>query len=291
MSVGLGRVGLVLVACCLGISGVVVVTDSVVFPAVTDSTVSMAPAASSTCAASGPYVVPELGSVGVPPALRLCPSGPLTVTEPGTVLDGLDLRGGIIVDAPGVLVRRSRITGDGTGAYGVVTTSAGSVRIEDTTLTGGFTEAAIGGAGWTAERVEIVGVGADGVHAGAGSRLRASVLSRFEPGTDVDGVEVLGPDVVVEGTTVRMGEAHRSAVRIEGWVGSDADGRDGPIVLRTNVLGGGEYTVLQSGGVADDVEVADNRFARDSGRGPLRLSPTAVTAGNSYLDGAPVPGA
>jgi hypothetical protein len=289
MSTGLGRVGLALVACCLGVSGVVVATDSVVFPAVTDPTVVVAPAASSSCAAVGPYVVPELGSVGLPPTLRLCPSGPLTVTEPGTVLDGLDLRGGIVVDAPGVVVRRSRITGDGTSAYGVLTTSAGSVRIEDTTLTGRFAAAAIGGAEWTAERIEIVGVSADGVHAGPGSRLRASVLSRFEPGTDVDGVEVLGPDVVVEGTTVRMGERHRTAVRVLGGVGPDADGRHGPIVLRLNVLGGGQYAVLQSGGADDDLAVVDNRFARDSG--PLRLSPTAVTADNHYLDGAPVPSA
>ena len=287
MSVGLGRVGIAVVACCLGIGGLVVVTDG--FPADTDNTVALAPAASSSCSAVGPYVVPELGSVGLPPALRLCPSGPLTVTVPGTVLDGLDLRGGIVVDAPGVVVRRSRITGDGSGAYGVLTTSAGSVRIEDTTLTGRFTEAAIGGTNWTAERVEIVGVSADGVHAGAGSRLRASVLSRFEPGPEVDGVEVRGPDVVVEGTTVRMGEAHRSAVGIVGSVGSGADGRDGPIVLRMNVLGGGEYTVLQSGGAADEVEVVENRFARDSARAPIRLSATAVASDNIYLDGAPLP--
>ncbi|WP_300008223.1 hypothetical protein [Pseudonocardia sp.] len=284
MSVGMGRVGLVLAACCLGISGVVVATDVVVSPPVADPTVALAPAASSTCAAAGPYVVPELGSVGLPPALRLCPSGPLTVRVPGTVLDGMDLRGGVVVDAPGVVVRRSRITGDGTGAYGVLTTAAGSVRIEDTTLTGRFDEAAIGGAGWTAERVEIVGVSGDGAHAGAGSRLRASVLSRFEPGEDVDGVAVLAPDVVVEGTTVRMGERHRSAVSI-----APGDGPPGPVVVRRNVLGGGDYTVLQSVGAADAVEVVENRFARDAGRAPMRLAPAAAATDNTYLDGAPVP--
>lgn len=296
-ALGFGRAGLALAAFCLGVS-VVVATDGVAFPAGADR-VELAPAASSTCSAAGPYVVPPLGSVGLPPTLRLCPSGPLTVTTPGAVLDGLDLWGGIVVDAPDVVVRRSRITGDGTSDYGVLTTAAGSVRIEDTTVTGRFAEAAIGGARWTAERVEIVGVTGDGAHAGAGSRIRASVLSRFERGSGadgagfdragVDGVEVLAPDVVVEGTTVRMGAAHRSAVRIEGGEGAGVDGRDGPLVLRMNVLGGGEYTVQQSGGAADDVEITDNRFARDSGQAPLRVSPTAVTADNTYLDGAPVP--
>lgn len=267
-------------AFCLGVSGVVVATDGVAFPR---AAVVLTPAAVTGCAAAGPYVVPEPGSVGLPPALRLCPSGPLVVTTAGAVLDGLDLRGGIVVDAPDVVVRRSRITGDGATAYGVVTTAAGSVRIEDTTVTGAFAEAAIGGSRWTAERVEVVGVRGDGAHAGPGTRLRASVLSRFEPGGDVDGVDVLAADVVLEGSTIRMGTAHRSAVRI------DPDGvGDGPIVLSANVLGGGDYTVAQAEGAAD-VEVVDNRFARDAARESLRVAPTTVSSGNTYLDGAPVP--
>lgn len=275
---GSGRLGLALLACTLGLSGFVVATDGAV-PVVPAPVVTLAPVAA--CSATGPYVVPERGSVGLPPSLRLCPSGPLTVTEPGTVLDGLDLRGGVVVDAPDVVVRRSRVTGDGSRPYGIVTTGAGSVRVEDTTLTGRFTEAAVGGDRWTAERIEIVGVSGDGAHAGRGSRLRASVASRFAPGSGADGVTLLGPDVVVEDSTVRMGTGHRSAVRI-------APGRgDGPVVVRANVLGGGEYTVHQDGGSGADVSVVDNRFARDAGRAPLRVPATAETTGNTFVDGAP----
>lgn len=82
---------------------------------------------------------------------------------------------------------------------------------------------------WTAERVEIVGVTGDGAHLEEGSRLRASVVSRFAPGAEVDGLELLAPDVVVEDTTVRMDEGHHSAVLI-----APADG-DGSIVVRSNV--------------------------------------------------------
>lgn len=278
-----GRVGLAVAALCLLVAGVVVATEGVAASetAAFDTSVAPAPAASSTCAAAGPYAAPEPGSVGLPPSLRLCPSGPLTITTPGAVLDGMELRGGLVVDAPDVVVRRSRITGDGSAAYGVVTTAAGSVRIEDTTVTGAFTEAAVGGTRWTAERVEVVGVDGDGAHAGAGSRLRASVLSRFAPGADTDGLVVLAPDVVVEGTTIRMGEAHHNAVRID-----PGGAVDDPIVLRANVLGGGEYTVAGSG--AADVQVVDNRFARDSARAPLRVGPMTTSRGNTYLDGAPV---
>ncbi|MBW0115359.1 hypothetical protein [Pseudonocardia abyssalis] len=278
---GTGRVGLTLVAFAVGVSGVVLATEGVTFGAPAP-TVALAPVVSTGCAAAGPYVVPERGSVGLPPSLRLCAAGPLTITRPGTVLDGMDVRGGVVVDAPDVVVRRSRITGDGTRAYGIVTTGAGSVRIEDTTLTGRFTEAAVGGDRWTAERIEVVGVTGDGAHAGRGSRLRASVLSRFAPGREVTGLTVTASDVVVEDSTIRMGDGHLSAVRIA----SDGGGR--PIVVRSNVLGGGGYTVHQDEGPGDDVHVVDNRFARDAVRAPLRVPMTAEATGNTYVDGAPV---
>lgn len=276
---GLGRVGTALLAIGLAAGGVVLVTDGVGSP----GEVSVVPALVTTCAAAGPYIAPERGSVGVPAGQGLCSSGPLTITTPGTVLDGWDLRGGVVVDAVDVVVRRSRITGDGTRPFGVVTTVSGSVRIEDTTLTGRFDEAAIGGAHWTAERVEVVGVTGDGARAGAGSRLRASVLSGFEPGHEVDGLELLAPDVVVEHTTVRMNERHRSAVRID-----PEGGPRGPIVLRGNVLGGGEYTVHQPDAAAAAVRILDNRFAHDAARAPLRIAPSTESSGNVFVDGAPL---
>lgn len=279
---GAGRISLAVVALTVAVGGAVVGTDGGWFPGPATSTVVLEPVASTGCAAVGPYVPPERGSVGLPPSLRLCSGGPLTITTPGAVVDGMDLRGGVVVDAADVVVRRSRITGDGTSAFGIVTTGAGSVRIEDTTLTGRFTEAAVGGDRWTAERIEIVGVTGDGAHAGRGSRLRASVLSRFAPGAGVDGLELTAPDVVVEDTTVRMGDDHRSAVRIA------PAGGDGPIVVRSNVLGGGEYTVHQAEGTADDVHVVDNRFAHDAVRAPLRVAAAAESSGNTYVDGAPV---
>jgi hypothetical protein len=289
--------GLALVAFGLGVSGVVVGTAGIALPGTSrpetsrsEETVTLVPAASSTCAATGPYLAPAQGSVGLPPGVGTCAGGPVTVTTPGTVLDGWDLRGGVVVAATDVVVRRSRITGDGTAAYGVVTRPGASVRIEDTTLTGRFEEAAIGGADWTAERVEIVGVSGDGAHAGPGARLRASVLSRFEPGADVDGLEVRGSDVVVEDSTVRMAPEHRSAVFIDPAGPGDAGPDGGPTVLRANVLGGGGYTVHQAAGRLDDVRIVDNRFGHDAALAPLRVEPTATTRDNTFVDGGPVSG-
>src|SRR4051794_30315417 len=135
------------------------------------------------CAEAGPYAPPPPDSVGTPTGLRLCPvRAALEVRTPGAVLDGLDLTGGVVVTAPGVVVRRSRITGDGTTAAGVRTLDGGSVRIEDTTLTGRFTDAAVDGPDWVAERVEMTAVRADGARLGPGATLRNSWLHDFAPG-------------------------------------------------------------------------------------------------------------
>ena len=284
-----GRAVLAVLTLLLGASGVLVATEVAAQDA---STAAPVPAVTASvahrCPATGTPTTPERGSVGLPPALRLCPhraegGGAVVIDQPGAVLDGWDLTGGIVVTVPGVVVQRSRITGDGSTDHGVATTGAGSVRVQDSTLTGRFRAAALGGARWTAERVEIAGVAGDGAHAGAGSRLLASVLSRFEPGPDVDGVEVRAGDVRVEDSTVWMGSGHRSAVHV-----AATEPGDGPVLLRRNVLGGGEYTVVQPGPGRVRTELLGNRFARDAREGPLRLDPSAREAESAFLDGAPV---
>jgi hypothetical protein len=291
------RAVLALASCALAVAGVVIATEGTRFPGVTDGagpTVTLAPAAAELgCAAAGPYLAPERGSVGVPGGLELCRSGSMTVVVPGAVLDGWDVRGGIVVDAPDVVVRRSRVVGDGSTPYGIVTTAAGSVRIEDVTLTGDFAEAAIGGDRWSAERVEITGVTADGAHLGEGARLRNSTVHGFmaEPGREVDALVLQGTgrDVVVEDNRVDLGRGPGSAVLVDPQ--RPGEGADGPVVIRGNVLGGGTYTLRQDGPAAatTDVYIRGNRFRRDAVEAPLRVPQRAVLEDNTYLDGGPLP--
>jgi hypothetical protein len=288
MSAVRGRLVLVLLVLVLGLGGVLAAREGAAQVAPSGAAVPAASVAPGPCPTVGPPTTPERGSVGLPPGLRLCPQhatggGPVTVDVPGAVLDGWDVTGGIVVTAPGVVVQRSRITGDGSTDHGVATAGAGSVRVQDSTLTGRFRAAALGGDRWTAERVEVVGVTGDGAHAGAGSRLLASVLRGFAPGADVDGVEVRAGDVRIEDSTVRMGGDHRSAVHL-----AAVEPGDGPVLLRRNVLGGGGHTVVQPGPDPAGTELLANRFARDARDGPLRLDPAARESESTYLDGAPV---
>lgn len=287
------RAGLAAATFLMVVSGVVIATDGLVLPAAAAPTVALAPAAVTSCGTAGAYRPPDPGSVGLPAGVTLCPSGPLTITDAGAVVDGWDVRGGIVVDAPDVVVRRSRITGDGATPHGVVTTGAGTVRVEDTTLTGDFPQAAIAGDRWSGARVEVVGVTHDGVHLGAGARLRNSSLHDFAPapGTEPHGAVVLGDaDLLVEDNRIVLGEGiGRGSAVLLAAEGPAARGA-GPVVIRGNVLGGGRYSLHQTTVEAGDVRITDNRFLRDAEQGPLRVSNGAVLADNSYVDGGPLPG-
>jgi hypothetical protein len=286
---GLGRVALALASFGLVVAGVVVATEGSTFPGTPPPSVALAPAAVVTCPAVGAYRPPERGGVGLPTGLALCASGPIVVRSPGALIDGWDVTGGILVDAEDVVVRRSRVTGDGTSPYGIRTTPAGSVRIEDTTISGDFPKAGIGGDRWTAERVEITRVTHDGAHLGSRATLRNSWLHEFTPpsGIEATALELVGPEghALIEGNRVEMGTGpgHRAAVLLN--EGRSAAGEAPAVVIRDNVLGGGEYTLHQDGGAGEPVRIIGNRFGRDSGQGPLRVPAATVLDGNTFVDG------
>lgn len=291
---GLGRVALAVMAFGLTVSAVVVATEGSTFPGRPAQTAALVPTAALDCTAAGPYRAPDPDSVGVPADLALCPSGPVTVTTPGAVLDGWDVRGGIVVDAPDVVLRRLRVTGDGTAPYGIWTTGAGSVRIEDVTVTGDFSGAGIGGDHWTAERIEITRATGDGARLGSSATLRNSLLHDFAPreGVEADALVLLGPaeGALVEDNRIDMGSGpgHRSAVAVGTGGGSAPAGTAAQI--RGNLLGGGEYTLRQDGeeGSAVPVEIVGNRFRRDAALGPLQVPVTTLLTDNTFEDGGAV---
>ena len=291
----LARLGLALGTCAIAVAGVLVATEGTTFPGAPAPTVALAPAvAAGECASAGAYQAPERGSVGVPGGIALCRSAARTITAAGAVLDGWEVRGGIVVDAPDVVERRSRIIGDGSLPFGISTTAAGSVRIEDVTLTGDFPEAAIGGDRWSGERVEIRGVSSDGARLGESSRLRNSSLHDFAtaPGREASALVVRGTGrgVFVEDNRVELGSGpgRDSAVLLA--PDEPPERAEGPVVIRGNVLGGGRYTVRQDEPrVASDVRITGNRVRRGAEQAPLRVSRRTVLEDNAYLDGVRLP--
>ena len=95
--------------------------------------------------------------------MRLEPSESLDVTEPGTVIEGLDVSGCITIQADDVIIRNTRVRG--TCPQGTISTGYGEhsgILIEDVEVDGlrqdAFT-AGIGGSGFTCRRCDVHDVG------------------------------------------------------------------------------------------------------------------------------------
>ncbi len=216
------------------------------------------------------------------------------------VLTGLDVRGMLTVTAPGVTVKNSKFTGDGSTPWGIHTEGEGSVRIEDTVITGDYGEAGIAYGNWSAIRVEITGMSNDGAKLGPHSSITDSWIHDFKPspGAHSDGLQLVEDvgDVVIKNNRIEIGtgEGANAAIFLSPDIGPDHPGA-GPVVVEGNTLGGGGYTFYSVGGQEGarlhDVTFTGNTFLPDAKYGPIYPSDFDVrtVSGNVFADGSPVP--
>ncbi|MBU4215295.1 MAG: DUF4082 domain-containing protein [Actinobacteria bacterium] len=252
-----------------------------------------------TTTSSAPPVVvpapttPKPGSsnTGVPDGVQLTRSGGMTVTTANTVLDGLDISGTVVIDAPGVTIRNSRILGE--GFYGVQVVS-GSVTITDSEIAG--FENAIAGGSWTARRVDIHSVTGDGVKVGSDVTLDASWIHDLDPapGAHADGVQMQSgvTDLVITGNSIDVGSDANSAIFLAPDLGPSSAG---PVTVDGNWLDGGGYALFCVDGASGryhvgNISITNNRFGTESRYGPLRLNVPATLSGNLTAAGALIQG-
>lgn len=158
---------------------------------------------------------PGAGNTGVPAGTALTRhDGDLTITEPGTVIDGLDVHGSLLVRASDVTVRRTLVRGRDAGdrsrplveAYGTRT----NLRISDSTLRADTASPwvdGIKGHDFTLDRVDISNVVDNAQVIGGNVTIRDSWLhdtARFSPWplqpddqTHNDNVQIEGGDNVL----------------------------------------------------------------------------------------------
>ncbi|MBP0115264.1 MULTISPECIES: right-handed parallel beta-helix repeat-containing protein [Bradyrhizobium] len=158
---------------------------------------------------------PDANSTGLPSGVIPTPSGDVTVTQPGTVIDALDVKGTISVQADNVTIENSRITSsDWTGIW-----------IKD------------GVAGTVVKDSEIINVGsspngANGI-VGSGTFLRNDIHD-VENGIIVTGSSLVQDNYIhhMNAPNVRLGTSlggpHYDGIEIDGGV-SD-------VVIRHNTV-------------------------------------------------------
>lgn len=217
-------------------------------------------------------VFPDETTTGVPDDVTLSPSEALEITEAGTVIDGLDVQGRIVVRAEDVVIRNTLVQSDSSVHLIHVTDEASGVLIEDVevdNLGGGGIGIYLQASG-TVRRADIHSA-EDGIRIGADDVLIEDSyihdLSRVPEGHH-DCIQIRrGNNVTIRGNTLLAYRAStddpmNSAIQIGSLSG------DEPITdlrVQDNLMNGGNYTV--NGGGRDEVESArysGNRFGSDS---------------------------
>ena len=243
---------------------------------------------------SAPSVLPDLpgaGTTGVPDGVALSPMEGVTVTEAGTVLDGRDVSGAITVNAADVVIRNSRITGDGSG-FGVLV-RGGSVTILDSEISA--VETAISGSNWMGVRIDIHGVTGDGVKLGSNVTLQDSWIHDPRPASDahLDGAQMTGgvTNLVLRNNTITMGAQASAALFLAPDLGPSTDG---PILVEDNLFGGGAWTLQCVDGadgryVVGGITIRGNRFLADGTYGAANVTVPVTWEGNVWdATGEPV---
>ena len=189
---------------------------------------------------------PGAANTGVPSGTKLTVhQGNLVITQAGTVVDGLDVRGFVDVRAKNVTIRNSVVRGGtpGNGSRGLVTVPSASYSlvIEDSTLSPSISSPfndGLRGMNITARRIEVRGV--------------------------VDSAHLYGDDVTIEDSWLHS-NAHFASDPNQGGRASHDDGvqiqRGSRITLRNNTITGATNAAImltQDAGQVRDLVVDDN---------------------------------
>lgn len=245
-------------------------------------------------------------NTGVPAGVSLTPSGPVTVTEDGAVIEGLDVDGCIRIDADDVVVRNTRIRCSrqpGEDRTHAIRVRGRNTLIEHVEIDGRGDPWTMGivGSLVTVRHTEIHGVG-DGIKAATRSRYESNYIHSLVAGEGQhnDGIQMSqGRDAVIRGNRIVHRPQQTSAILIKADNGAISD-----VTIEGNWLEGGNYTLYVIGKgpsprgdgsrtdyATTDVLVRGNHFSRSYKHGILlsRNVDGLVWAGNVWDDtGEPI---
>ena len=246
------------------------------------------PTASPSVAPDVQDAVPGPTTTGVPVGTKLTTSGALRVTNANTVLSDLDIRGTVSIEAPGVVIKNSKIHGSGSGNG--IQVRSGGVAIHDSEIYG--FENGIGGDDWKAYRVNVHSNAGDGIKLGSDTVLADSWIHDLTPdsGAHADGIQVQSGIVnaVVRNNVIDLSttKSPNAALFIAPDLGPSSAG---PVLVEGNFFDGGNYTVQVVDGnngryFIDEIEFRDNTWGRTNNYGPVRTNVPVTWVNNTYAD-------
>jgi hypothetical protein len=243
------------------------------------------PAPTTTASTSG---FPSASNTGVPAGTTLRPSGSITVTTDGTVLEGLDISGSVRIEADNVTIRKTRIRNSGGQAITVNPATRGLL-VEDVEIDGtGNTDgaSAIGDTNYTLRRVNIHHFG-EGPRANGNVVIEDSYMHNFlnfiSQGAHQDVIQSTGgSNLTIRHNTLLMNVDGGNAVLMLGTsYGSN-------VTFDNNLVAGGSYALY--GGDSNgwtNVSFTNNRistryFPKGGYYGPFLYAANAHKSGNVW---------
>jgi len=238
---------------------------------------------------NGEWVKPGPDNTGPTNPSILVPSGSITVTQNGTVIENVSVSGTITVKAANVTIRNFRINGGGNsnggGApYGInVKNEASNVLIEDGEIFG-IDSSGLLGADYTARRLNIHHSGGDAIKTNGNNLVESCWIHHLgmNVGSHADGNQTRsGDNIVFRGNFIDMpindsgtgpGAPFKSNAAA---INQAASGNITNVLFDSNWMNGGNYTIwitTKLDFTFDGCTVINNRFGRDYRYGPLRTN-------------------
>ncbi|MDD1528219.1 hypothetical protein C7U92_26685 [Bradyrhizobium sp. WBOS7] len=210
---------------------------------------------------------PDASNTGPPRDLKLKPSGPLTIAVAGTTISGLDIQGGVTVNADNVTIETSRISAKAWAVIKIDPHRTGIV-VRDCSIDGlgagpdGNGNQGIMGQG-TFQRNNIFNVENGIVLTGKDNLIEGNFIHDLNAGgaPHYDGIQIDGgiSDTVIRHNTIINSHGAAGAIMIDNEFGPVSN-----IVIEGNLLAGGSYTIYSDGKFNDNpisnVSITDNHI-------------------------------
>ncbi len=261
-------------------------------------TTTARPAPTTTVAASAPPPpapssgdTPDESNTGVASSVQLTPSGSMTITEPGKVVQNLRITGTVTVEADNVTIRNTLI--ENTGTYPIRATNGNkNLVVEDVEINGnGQGNVAVYGGNYTLRRVDIHGT-LDGPRIeGDNVLIEDSYIHHLHrvDGGHHDTIQIRqGSHVKIRGNNLQAynpdtNDPMNAAIQIGSMNGPSED-----VIVENNLMNGGNYTI-GAGGASATYTFRNNVFGPNFRYGILNGGDVATFVGNvMQTTGAPV---
>jgi hypothetical protein len=215
-----------------------------------------------------PIAWPSAATTGPSNPALLIPCGDITVTQPGTVIENVDVAGFINIQASSVTIRNFRITGSNFWGIKCNNGAYTNILIEDGEINGlNEIDDAIAGSYYTARRLHIHHTAGDSFKADTNCRIEACYIHDIgqAAGAHGDGVQMMGgTDITIVGNNFDLTTGTVNACIFPGGGGTVYN-----ILVDGNRLNGGGWCVYGN----EYMTVQNNRFGRACVYGPVAYSP------------------